>query len=338
MHSSFLKRQWRWMLCCIAALGLHLTACADSEDCAESDPACEDPDDNSGDPDDGTDPDEEDPPRQDVPEETEIPETCNGHVELCDRPVDEIAFPGAHNAMSNREEGWAGPNQTYGLERQLEDGVRVFLLDVYEEKGTLKLCHTLCPLGERDFDDALWAFRDFLRANRGEAIFFILEDYVPGPDIVEALTARGLDEYVYDPTAHDTWPALGELIENNTRLIVSAENQGGNADEPTWYVNAWDIMFDNPWTYKKGEDAFSCELKRGSTDNDLYLLNHWYSNALGMSDEDNAAEANSKEVLLEHAEACKDMHDRIPNFIAVDHYAEGDLFEVVDILNGLQEP
>lgn len=322
------------LLLSVALLSTQGIACVD--DSGDYEPPNDDgQDDTNGD---EKEPDTQDPPREDVPEQTEIPDTCNGYAELCERPFDEIAFPGAHNAMSNRDEGWSGPNQSYGLERQLEDGVRVFLLDVHRHKKTLKLCHTLCGLGARDLDDALWAFRDFLRANRGEVIVFILEDYVPGPELAQALIDRGLDQWVYDPFTHDTWPTLGELIADNTRLIVSAEKEGGSADEPSWYVNAWDIMFDNPWTYKLGEDDFSCTLKRGSPDNDLYLLNHWYSNGIGMSDEENAAQANSKDVLLAHAQDCEETHGRMPNFIAVDHYAEGDLFEVVDILNGLDTP
>src|SRR5699024_10522164 len=118
------------------------------------------------------------PPREDVPEVTEIPDTCNGYAELCDRPFDEVAFPGTHNSMSNDDEGWKLPNQTYGIERQLEDGIRVFLLDVYTYKRQLHLCHSRCQLGKRELDDALWAFRDFLRTHRGEVITLIFEDHV----------------------------------------------------------------------------------------------------------------------------------------------------------------
>jgi hypothetical protein len=60
----------------------------------------------------------------------ERPDTCNGSAELCDRRLNEVTFAGTHNSMSAGEEpGWAFANQRYPLERQLDDGIRLFLLD-----------------------------------------------------------------------------------------------------------------------------------------------------------------------------------------------------------------
>jgi len=57
---------------------------------------------------------------------------CNGHAELCDRTIDQIAFPATHNSMSAaREPGWYLPNQRFGIARQLDDGIRVLLIDTH---------------------------------------------------------------------------------------------------------------------------------------------------------------------------------------------------------------
>ncbi len=57
---------------------------------------------------------------------------CNGFVELCDRPIDEVAFAGTHNSMAaSSEEGWAFGRQTGGLLAQLSFGVRAFLVDMH---------------------------------------------------------------------------------------------------------------------------------------------------------------------------------------------------------------
>src|SRR5690606_21450434 len=72
------------------------------------------------------------------------PLVCNGHEALCDRPFDAVAYPTTHNAMSNAEERWIAPNQTFGMWRQLEDGVRGLMLDVYEDEGVTVLCHGYC--------------------------------------------------------------------------------------------------------------------------------------------------------------------------------------------------
>ena len=48
---------------------------------------------------------------------------CNGYAQLCDRTLDDVAFPAAHNAMSAAElPGWFAPNQRRGIQRQLEGG------------------------------------------------------------------------------------------------------------------------------------------------------------------------------------------------------------------------
>ncbi|MFI5370276.1 MAG: hypothetical protein ACHQ52_01870 [Candidatus Eisenbacteria bacterium] len=58
--------------------------------------------------------------------------SCNGSPELCDRPLDQVVFPATHNSMGGADNpGWMFPNQTAGITRQLQDGVRAFLLDVH---------------------------------------------------------------------------------------------------------------------------------------------------------------------------------------------------------------
>jgi hypothetical protein len=57
---------------------------------------------------------------------------CNGAVELCERPLNKVVFPGAHNAMgSAMNPGWLFPNQDIDIPSLLDRGVRAFLLDPY---------------------------------------------------------------------------------------------------------------------------------------------------------------------------------------------------------------
>ncbi|HYI97265.1 MAG TPA: hypothetical protein VEX68_27245 [Bryobacteraceae bacterium] len=58
--------------------------------------------------------------------------TCNGSADLCDRKVDEVAFAGTHNAMSNQSiPGWMFPHQEAAIPQQLTDGIRALLFDVH---------------------------------------------------------------------------------------------------------------------------------------------------------------------------------------------------------------
>ena len=57
---------------------------------------------------------------------------CNGDARLCDRRIDQVVFPGAHNAMSNAEiPGWLFPHHNHAFPRQLADGIRALLIDVH---------------------------------------------------------------------------------------------------------------------------------------------------------------------------------------------------------------
>ena len=55
---------------------------------------------------------------------------CNGAA-LCDFRLDEVSLATTHNAMNHAEDPFRYPNQERGIEAQLEDGVRGFLIDAY---------------------------------------------------------------------------------------------------------------------------------------------------------------------------------------------------------------
>ena len=56
----------------------------------------------------------------------------NGLPQLGDRRLDEVVFPTTHNSMGGGDvEGWMFPNQSAGIRRQLDDGIRGFLLDIH---------------------------------------------------------------------------------------------------------------------------------------------------------------------------------------------------------------
>ena len=57
---------------------------------------------------------------------------CNGAADLCSRRLNAVVFPGTHNSFAaSNEPGWYFANQTYGISRQLRDGIRALLIDVH---------------------------------------------------------------------------------------------------------------------------------------------------------------------------------------------------------------
>lgn len=264
------------------------------------------------------------------------PLPCNGHVELCERPFDAIVFPGTHNSHSALDEGFPPvvANQQHGIAQQLEDGIRVLLLDVYAdeaEPATLRLCHGSCAFASTPHLEGLAAITSFLQANPREVITIIYEDHAPVDAIASDYAAAGADALVFTHAPGSPWPTLGEMIDADTRLVVTAESGG---PPPPWFHHVWDEAWDTPYGPTSVDDL-SCDHNRGSTDNALFLVNHWVNDALGLPSQANAAIVNAADVLQPRAEECRDRWAHPTNILAVDFYEQGDLFAVVDALNGL---
>jgi hypothetical protein len=62
---------------------------------------------------------------------------CNGHRELCDRRYDDVSYAATHNAMSAATNPrWFLPEQPDGLVSQLDNGIRVLLIDTWYGQTT----------------------------------------------------------------------------------------------------------------------------------------------------------------------------------------------------------
>jgi hypothetical protein len=276
--------------------------------------------------------------RRSVRQRSEVPpgtRACNGHRELCDRKYDQVVFPATHNAHSAREYRYSvNANQISGLSKQLEDGIRCMLMDVYPAsgaKGTV-FCHGVCSLGETPHLSGLAEIKRFMESHPNEVLTIIYEDHVEASAITADLQTAGLSGMTFTHVKGEPWPTLGEMIDRGTRLVVTAEKGGSS---PRWFHHVWDVAFDTPFTFHDRDD-FSCKLNRGRASNDLFLLNHWMStmSPIDLPTEDGARIVNRKGVLEARANRCEAEVHHLPNFVAVDFYEDGDLFEVVDDLNG----
>ena len=252
-------------------------------------------------------------------------------MELCDRPLDQVALPSTHNSHSALDEGFSQvvANHQHGVAQQLEDGVRGLLLDIYLDDGETVLCHGGCFLGSTPHAEVLSVLASFMEEHPREVLAIIYQDDV-NPALVEAdFIAAGLDELVWVWDGGPT-PTLGEMIEANTRLVVTAESEG---PPPEWYHHAWDVFWDTSYSFDSADD-FSCDLNRGSVDNPLYLVNHWVNSAIDLPSQSNAQEVNAFDILYGRISGCRDEQGQMPTMVAVDFYEEGDLFAAVDALNG----
>ena len=82
------------------------------------------------------------------------------------------------------------------------------------------------------------------------------------------------------------------------------------------------------------EPRRGCAENRGPSDAPLFLLNHWVSTDPTPLPS-HAEQVNAYEPLLRRARECERIRGHIPNLIAVNFYRRGDVFRVVDTLNGV---
>ena len=301
-------------------------------------------------------------------EELRQPElVCNGHSELCDRPVNEVAYAGTHNAMSITEYGWLWPSHDGTITNQLDAGVRALLIDTHywddqawiedqldelpseelqaavlgivdtielgKEDGNY-LCHMMCGLGETELEETLTEIKVFLDTHPNEVVLLVIEDLVTPEDTEAAFAESELLEYVYTHQDGQPWPTLRELIRRDQRVLVMAEAEG---PPPEWYLNAYTFTEETPYHFSALEDfdETSCQPNRGDTDKPFFLFNHWITRA--SPSRVDASILNEYDTLLNRVRQCEEERGQMPNIIGVNFYLNGDVFEVVDELNGVRQ-
>jgi hypothetical protein len=194
------------------------------------------------------------------------------------------------------------------------------------------LCHALCELGSTKWLPVMDQVRAWLEAHPDEVVTLFVQDTVSPADTARVFDQAGLLPYVYTPASDgQQWPTLRQMIESGQRLVVMMEEQSGG-DRYPWLLPGFRLVQDTPYLFRR-PSQFSCAPNRGPADASLFLLNHWITNK--RREVTNATRVNARDVLLPRAEQCEEERGLLPNFVAVDFYDRGDLFGVVDTLNGI---
>jgi hypothetical protein len=279
---------------------------------------------------------------------------CNGEVRLCERPLDDVVFPSAHNAMSARSLGWTNPDQPVAIPAQLRAGIRGLLFDTYyahrrpdgtvvkDETPTpasrLYLCHTACQIGAAPLRPVLRQIRRFLARHPRNVLVFDIEDYVHPGDFARAMRRTGLLRHVYHGAPGPRWPTLRTLIDRRRQVVVLVEHDAGHVP---WIHAAYEGVMQETnygWTTpglitRRANWAASCAPNRGGTTGSLFLLNHWsppYPTDPGV-----AARVNRARTLVGRARTCHRLRGHWPTLLAVDWFTAGGLFRAAHRLNTL---
>ncbi|MGV9246314.1 phospholipase [Streptomyces sp. NPDC003710] len=278
------------------------------------------------------------------------------------RTLDQVTFLTAHNAYANGVDGGFAPpfvnlvpNQTRGIDRQLADGVRGFMLDIHQTPDGAILCHNSCTLVSKPV--ALWVdvqrIVDFLKAHPDQFATIFLEDYVdPGVLRNELARVNGLSDVLYRPdrtgVRQNGWPKMADLIAAGHRLLVFTDHSRASDEAAGLTRDSFGVMYQKDWTVENywsmgsglGSSDWSCYSRWYDADTaipltrtepgfrPLFVMNHFRDAAITST----ARTDNAK--LADRARRfCQPAARKKPTFLAVDRYDLGDPASAVDTLN-----
>uniref|UniRef100_A0A453B522 PI-PLC X domain-containing protein n=1 Tax=Aegilops tauschii subsp. strangulata TaxID=200361 RepID=A0A453B522_AEGTS len=232
------------------------------------------------------------------------------------------------------------------MSETLNNGVRALMLDVYDFRDDIWLCHSK---GGKCFDftafepaiGTMMEVEAFLSANPSEIVTLILEDYVSSDHGLSKLFhSAGLTKYWFPvssmPRDGGDWPRVRDMIRRNHRLLVFTSDESKERAEGIAYQ--WNFMVENQYG-DGGMSSRACRRRAESLALDsrtrlLILVNYFHTVPLRVT------------ACVEHslglADVLRACHaaagDRWANFLAVDYYKRSDgggVFEATDMLNGM---
>ncbi|ONI18969.1 hypothetical protein PRUPE_3G250100 [Prunus persica] len=267
-------------------------------------------------------------------------------------PFNKYAFLTTHNAFAiEGEPSHTGiprvtfTNQEDTITQQLNNGVRALMLDTYDFKGDVWLCHSFngkCHdiTAFEPAIDTLKEIEAFLSANPAEIVTLILEDYVEAPNgLTNVFKASGLMNYWFPVTSMpkngQDWPLVSDMVAKNQRLLVFTSKSAKEQSEGIAYQ--WNYMVENQYG-DGGMKPGNCPNRGESAPlNDktksLVLVNYFSSIPIKQV----SCAINSGDLIKMLYTCYGAAGNRWANFVAVDFYKRsegGGSFQALDNLNG----
>ena len=275
---------------------------------------------------------------------------CNGDPELCHRQYSNITFIGAHDSPFVGSITELAANQGLSVVDQLNHGIRFLTAQAHKNAaGDLHFCHSYCwEYDAGSVDQYLSTVKKWMDSNPDEVLTLLL---VNGGNYDVSLyntafQSSNLAKYAYRPTKNPLkmheWPTLGSMISANNRLVVLMD-YGADVSRVPYILPEFDMYFETPFDVTNA--AFpSCSINRppgAKPDGRMYGMNHFLDTDVlgsgikvpnnGMDFKTNAA--RGKGSIGAQAAVCAGKYGRYPNFVLVDRFQRGEVFQAQKAMN-----
>jgi len=245
--------------------------------------------------------------------------------------------------MANSASFWTYPAQDKNLRTQLDDSIRGLMLEVHDKRGVPTLCFDDCTEGQGPLVPELTRVAAFLEDNPREVVTLFIDNRVPAADVAKAFDDAELTPHLYQGAPSQPWPTLGELIDQEQRLVVFLADA---ADAPAGYLSLPDNVRATSDSAEAPKDL-DCSTVTGSADAPLVLLMQTLAAPLpdgaggapaastGRPSAELATTVNHDPFFSERVALCSQVFGRAPTFVAVDFYEQSDVVGVTQRASGL---
>jgi hypothetical protein len=300
---------------------------------------------------------------------------CNLHGELCDRPLNEVAFATTHNSMSNLPDRWIDPTQSSGIAEQLNAGIRGFQVDSYYGVDVGPVVLTSAIVRTEKMNEELSGMAISTAEQLAGGVSGLLgaappETYlchgncelgaIKMDDALRQFTSflQGnpnevliifIEDYI---SAEDTEAAL----EESGLADYVYTHDGGEwptlremiedgtrvlvmsergGGEPAWYHKGFELTQETPYRFESVEEM--------SGDSSC-VLNRGKEDSplfqlnhfISPASQGTSEAVNEYQFLLERAQRCQEERGMVPNLVAVNFWGVGSVVDVVDEINGVR--
>ena len=147
-----------------------------------------------------------------------------------------------------------------------------------------------------------------------------------------AFSDVGLLPYLHEQTLGNQWPTLQTMINAGARLVILSDADDAGPSQG-WYHYLWDFAVETHFTNNAPAD-FSCDFNRGDSINDLFILNHFVTDAtVGIGIPAQSEIVNAFDFFYPRTVQCWNEQQKFPNFPTVDFYELGETKRAVDSVN-----